>query len=87
MKIMFLATVSLCAASAGAAQDRNMAHRCKPMDIMMGAHNATQITPERPNQGGILPNAQNESRAPAVLAPNCKAEEQKRRRKNDYPMA
>lgn len=87
MKIMFLVAASLCVAPAGPAQGRSMPDRCKPMDVMMGAYKAAPITPDRSTDGVILPKAQNDSRAPAVLAPNCRAVEKKRRRKNDYPMA
>lgn len=87
MKILFLGAASLFALPAGAFQDRNTSDRCKAMDVMMGAHNSKRITPEQSTQGVILPKAQSESTDPAVLAPNCRQEEKKRRRKNDYPMA
>ena len=87
MKIMFLVAASVLAVPAGAFQDRNTSDRCKPMDVMMGAHKTEPIMPERSTKGIILPKAQIESTGPAVLAPNCRREETRQRRKNDYPMA
>jgi hypothetical protein len=87
MKIMFLVVASLCAGPAGAVQDRSMSDRCDAMDVRMGAHKIEPIIPERSTQGVILPKAQNERKGPAVLAPNCRVEEKKRHRKNDYPLA
>ena len=87
MKVMFLVAASLLAVPAGAFQDRNTSDRCDAMDVRMGAYKTAPITPERSTQGVILPKAQIEGTGPAVLAPNCRREEKKRRRKNDYPMA
>lgn len=87
MKIMFLITASLVTVPAGAVQDSDRTDSCKAMDVMMGAHRAELVKPDRSTQGVILPKAQIEGTGPAVLAPNCKQQEKKRRRKNDYPMA
>jgi hypothetical protein len=87
MKIMLLVAASLLAVPAGAFQDRTTSDRCKPINVMMGAYKTEPVMPERSTKGIIMPNAQIESTGPAVLAPDCRREETRRRRKNDYPMA
>ena len=87
MKIRFLVAASLFAVPVGAYHDNNMSDRCKPMDIMMGVHKAEPSRPEGFPNTTILPKAQTESPGPAVLIPNCRGEETKRRKKDDYPLA
>lgn len=61
---------------------------CSSADIMMGSHKSEPIKPERRSTEKLLPAPQSESKSPAVLLPECRAEPQKRRkRKSDYPMA
>jgi hypothetical protein len=49
----------------------------------------TPSAPDPASEGGKLPGAEEKSRDPAVLLPECKAEPRKKRKKrlSDYPMA
>jgi hypothetical protein len=87
MKIRFLVIASLFAAPVCAVQDRDASDRCKPMDVMMGVHNAEPVKPEGPPKALLLPKAQIDNTGPAVLTPICKKEDSKRRKKYDYPLA
>ena len=87
MKIRFLVVASLFAVPVCAVQDGDTSDRCKPMDMMMGVHRAEPDKPDRSPNAPLLPKAQNESTGPAVLIPNCKNEDMKRRKKGDYPLA
>lgn len=87
MKTMFLVAASLFAVPTSASEDANMSDRCKPMGVMMGVHKAEPVKPERSPKAILLPKAQIESTGPAVLIPDCKSEETKRRKKDDYPLA
>lgn len=87
MKIRFLVATSLFAMPAGAFQDSNVSDRCEPMDVMMGVHKAEPVKPERSPKSILLPKAQIESTGPAVLIPNCRGEETKRRKKDEYSLA
>ena len=87
MKVQFLVAASLSAVPASAFQDTDLSDRCKQMGVMMGVHKAEPIKPEPPPKPPWLPKAQIETTGPAVLIPNCKDEDTKRRKKGDYPMA
>jgi hypothetical protein len=87
MKIRFLLAASILATPVCAFQDRDMSDRCKPMDVLMGVHKAEPIKPEGPTKAILLPKTKMDSTGPAVLIPNCRDEESKRRKKDDYPLA
>ncbi len=87
MKIRFLVIASMIAAPVCAVRDRNTSDRCKPMDVMMGVHKAEPVKPEGSLKAPLLPKAHIDSKGPAVLIPNCREEESKRRKKDDYPLA
>lgn len=87
MKIRFLAVVSIFALPVYAFQDRDASDPCKPMDVMMGVHKAEPDKPDRSPYAPLFPKVQNESTDPAVLIPNCKNDDTKRRKKGDYPLA
>jgi hypothetical protein len=57
------------------------------MDIMMGVHKAEPVTPDRIPDMPLVPKTKRESTGPAVLIPNCREEEPRRRKKGDYPLA
>lgn len=87
MKTRVLVAASIFAVPVCAFKDGDTSDRCKPMDAMMGVHKAEPDKPDRSPNAPLLPGAQNESTGPAVLTPNCKNENMKRRKKGDYPLA
>lgn len=88
MLVGMLLASSLIAAPPGTQQIAKAADACPSAEIMMGAHKTAPAEPHRAAPEGLLPTPQPESRGPAVLLPECKAEPVKRRkRKSDYPMA
>jgi hypothetical protein len=87
MKMRFLVAASIFAVPVYAFQDRDTSDHCKSMDVMMGVHKAETVQSDRSPQVPLLPKAQMERSAPAVLIPNCREEESKRRKKGDYPLA
>ena len=87
MKMMLLAVASLSALPIYASQDRTASDRCQQMDIMMGVHKAEPVTPDRIPEMPLVPKTKRESTGPAVLIPNCRKEDPRRRKKGDYPLA
>ena len=87
MKMILLAIASLSALPVCASQDRNTSDRCQQMNIMMGVHKAEPVTPDRIPEAPLVPKTKRESTGPAVLIPNCRNEESRRRKKGDYPLA
>ena len=87
MKILLLAMAGIFVLPTYASQVRNQSDRCQPMDIMMGVHKAEPVTPDRIPETPLVPKTKKESTGPAVLIPNCKEEESRRRKKGDYPLA
>lgn len=85
--IKVLVAANLLIVPVDAARNRNSSESCKPMDIMMGSHKAEPIKPDLPEKVMILPNARIERTGPAVLLPNCRDQEPKRHKRNDYPLA
>lgn len=87
MLIGLLLSGSLIAAPVGMQQSSKAAEVCPSAEIMMGSHKMELARPERSVSDGLLPTPQADSRGPAVLLPECKPEQPKRRkRKSDYPM-
>ena len=83
---LLLASI-LIAAPMGTQPSAKAADACPSAEIMMGAHKAEPVRPDRSISDGLLPTPQPESRGPAVLLPECTVEPRKRRkRKSDYPM-
>jgi hypothetical protein len=87
MKIRFLAVASIFAVPVYASQDIDTSDRSKSMDAMMGVHKAEPDKPDRSPKAPLLPKIKNESTGPAVLTPNCRREDTKRQKKDDYPLA
>lgn len=87
MKIRFLVTASIFAVPVCAFQDRDTSDRCKPLNVMMGVHRADPVMTDRSPKAPLLPKVQIESTGPAVLIPNCRDEDTKRRKKGEYPLA
>lgn len=87
MKFSFLVAASVFAVPVCAFEDGNTSDRCKQMDVMMGAHRAEPDKADGSPKAPLWPKAQNESTGPAVLIPNCRDEDTKRRKRGDYPLA
>lgn len=87
MLVTMLLASSLLAAPVSTGASGSAANNCPSMDVQMGSHETEPKQAEKPSARQLLPAPKSESRGPAVLLPDCRAEPAKRRkRKSDYPM-
>lgn len=88
MLVSMLLASSLLAATVSTGASGSSSGSCPAMDVLMGSHDYGTKKTEKPFADHLLPAPKFESKAPAVLLPECKSEPVKRRkRKSDYPMA
>jgi hypothetical protein len=87
MKITLLVAAGMFTVPVGASQESDMSVRCKPMNVMMGVYKAEPIKPDRLPGTLLSPKVKIDGTGPAVLIPNCRGTQTKRRKKEHYPFA
>lgn len=87
MKMGILVAATLWAIPAGALQEGKTSNGCLANDVAMGAYRAEPAKPEQSPDATLLPKAQSKGASPAVLVPNCKRDEPKRRKRDNHFLA